>query len=224
MLAANLHAAGYDVRAPLLPGHGRSIPDFIASRRKDWLSCARNELKRMKARCETVALIGLSMGGALAAILAAENSDTPALALLAPYLDMPPTHKIAAATFWLWGGNRARKSKSPGSIRDPIERSKNVGHGVYSGRLLFELWKLTAMARKSLPRLTAPTLIVQSRTDPRIANEIAEHAYAALGSVEKKLVWVEGTGHIITVDYGREQVFGEVRQWMIVHMPLTATA
>ncbi len=224
LLALALHAAGFDVRAPLLPGHGRSASDFMASRRREWLACAREELRVMQRKFQAVALIGLSMGGALAAILAAENPDTPALALLAPYLDMPATHKVASATFWMWGGNKIRKSNSPGSIRDPAERVKNVGYGVYSGRLLYELWRLATTARKSLARIAAPTLIVQSRTDPRIATSIAERGYADLGSREKKLVWIEGTGHIITVDYGREQVFEEVRSWMAAHMPDPATA
>ncbi|HZK77738.1 MAG TPA: alpha/beta fold hydrolase [Gemmatimonadaceae bacterium] len=223
LLAAELHAAGYDVRAPLLPGHGRSVESFAASRRKDWLAFTRSELGAMRQTHESVALAGLSMGGALASILAAEFTDTPALVLLAPYLDMPFTHKIAAATYWLGGADRLRRSNSPGSIRDPLERAKNVGYGAYSVRLLHELWRLGVTARQALPRIVSPTLVVQSRADPRIKPEVAERALASLGSREKKLVWIEGAGHIITVDYGREQVFREVREWMDAHVPGLAT-
>ena len=133
--------------------------------------------------------------------------------------------KLAAATYWLWGADKLRQSNSPNSIRDPAERAKNVGYGAYSRRLLFELWRLAGLARASLSRIVSPTLIVQSRTDPRIANKVAERALASLGSKEKRLVWIEGAGHIITVDYGREQVFREVREWMDTHVPrLTTTA
>jgi len=223
-LAVVLHAAGFDVRAPLLPGHGTTVADFLESRRRDWLSCARTELAEMRRNCDRVALVGLSMGGALAAILAAENPDTPALVLLAPYVDMPAIPRLAASTFWIYGGNRVMKSNSPNSIRDPAERAKNIGYGAYSGRLLFELWRLSGLARASLSRIVSPTLIMQSRTDPRIANEVAERAYAALGTTEKKLVWIEDTGHIITVDYGHEKVFDEVREWLTAHVPAATTA
>jgi carboxylesterase len=222
-LALELHAAGYDVRVPLLPGHGTVVADFLASRSRDWLDFARAELHDMKRGCERIALVGLSMGGALAAILASENPDTPALVLLAPYLDMPAIPRLAAGTFWLWG-NRVMKSNSPNSIRDPAERAKNVGYGAYSRRLLFELWKLTRLARASLSRIAAPTLIMQSRMDPRIASKVAQRAYAALGTADKKLVWMENTGHIITVDYGHEKVFEEVRSWLVTHEPAAATA
>jgi carboxylesterase len=130
---------------------------------------------------------------------------------------MPVTHRIASGSFWLWGPMAGvRKGSSPRSILDPEERAKNLGYGVYSGRMLFELWKLAAAARVSLSRITTPTLIVQSRNDPRISPEVAEKALASIGTRDKKLVWVEG-GHIITVDYGRDKVFEEVRSWINSH-------
>ena len=168
LLANELHSAGYDVRAPLLPGHGRSFESFAASRWQQWLLFAREELATMRATHDSVTLGGLSMGGAIAAILAAENPDTPTLVMMAPYMDMPLTHKIAAFGYMFWGADRKRKGNSPGSIKDPLERAKNVGYGAYSARLLHELSRLAAKARRALPRIKMPTLIIQSRTDPRV--------------------------------------------------------
>ncbi|MDO8501675.1 MAG: alpha/beta fold hydrolase [Gemmatimonadaceae bacterium] len=218
LLARHLHAAGYDVRAPLLPGHGRTVESFMSSRREEWLACARAELARMRATHDGVSIGGLSMGGALAAILAAETGDISSLVLMAPYLDMPKSQKLASATHWIWSAVAgARRSNSPGSIRDPLEREKNLGYGAYSGRLLYELWRLAARARRSLAKIAAPTLLIQSHTDPRIAQGVAERVFAALGCTVKKLVWVENTGHIITVDYGRARVFEEVAAWIGAH-------
>ena len=176
----------------------------------------------MQATHETVALAGLSMGGALAAILASGAPATPSLVLLAPYLDMVPKIKIAAATQWIWSGAAgAQMSKSPNSILDPDERAKNLGYGgVYSGRLLYELWRLGVEARRALPEITSPTLLIQSRTDPRVASAVAERALAAIGAEEKRLVWIEGAGHVITVDYGRAKVFDEVNRWIVRHTPV----
>ena len=60
--------------------------------------------------------------------------------------------------------------------------------------------------------------LIQSREDPRVAPSIAERAFASLGATDKRLVWTEGAGHIITVDYGRERVFEEVSTWLSAHM------
>ena len=217
LLARHLHASGFDVRVPLLPGHGRSVEAFAVSRRSEWLACARLELARMQASHATVAIGGLSMGGAIAAILAAEFHGLKALVLIAPYLDMPVTHQIASALHWIWGAVAGvRRAKSPRSILDPEERAKNLGYGAYTARLLYELWRLAAQARRALPSITAPTLVIQSKADPRIASSVAEHALAALGAKEKKLCWADG-GHIITVDTGRERVFAEVTDWIEQH-------
>lgn len=218
LLARHLSASGYDVCAPLLPGHGRNVPAFLASRRSDWLVCARSEYARMRKSHETVSIAGLSMGGALAAILAAENDDVASLVLISPYLAMPASHRIASALHWVWGPIAGpRRSSNPRSILDPAEREKNLGYGVYSGRLLYELWRLAAQARRSLAGITAPTLLLQSRADPRIAPAVAEAAIAHIGAREKRLVWAEGGGHIITVDYGRDRVFEEVESWIGAH-------
>lgn len=165
-----------------------------------------------------VTLVGLSMGGAIACVLASRRRDIESLVLLSPFLNMPLTHRIASSFFWLWGPIAGvRKTVSPRSILDPEERAKNLGYGgVYSGRLLYELWRLAGAARASLTRITTPTLLVQSRDDPRIAPKVAENAFASLGVRDKKLVWVQG-GHVITVDYGREKVFEEVRSWIKAH-------
>jgi esterase/lipase len=45
-----------------------------------------------------------------------------------------------------------------------------------------------------------------------------------LGAREKKLVWTEGAGHVITVDYGRERVYSEVRAWLDAHTRGAAAA
>ncbi|MEO5579497.1 MAG: alpha/beta fold hydrolase [Gemmatimonadaceae bacterium] len=226
LLARDLHAAGFGVRAPLLPGHGRTVESFITSRRTHWLGFANAELLAMQERYAAVSVAGLSMGGALAAILAARHHDISALVLLAPYVDMPLDHRVAAASHWIWGkAAGARSSRSPRSILDPSEREKNLGYGVYSGRLLYELWKVAAQARVSLAAITVPTLLIQSRNDPRVAPGVAARAYSALGSVKKRLVWTDDGGHIITVDYGRERVFNEVRGWLTASAaPRTTTA
>jgi carboxylesterase len=220
LLAEHLHDRGYDVVAPLLPGHGTSVDAFMQSRRAEWLACARQEYAAMRSDHETMSVAGLSMGGALTAILGAENQDISSLVLIAPYVQMPVSHRIASASHWIWGGAAGpRPSRNPRSILDPEERAKNLGYGVYSGRLLYELWRLAAQARRALPRLTSPTLLIQSRADPRIAPAVAERAIALVGASRKKLVWAEGGGHIITVDYGRDQVFEQVAGWIGAAQP-----
>jgi carboxylesterase len=218
LLARRLRKSGYSVLAPLLPGHGRTMTSFRQSCARDWIAAVKAEYIAMRSRHDSVSVVGLSMGGALGVLLAAEQQGIPALILIAPYLGMPRLLRVAAATHWLWGTLAGEmNARSPRSIRDPIEREKNLAYGAVTGRELHELSEVVSRARKALKDVRAPTLIIQSREDPRIAPDVAQFALESLGSEEKELAWTEGAGHIITVDYGRERVFSEVERWLRAH-------
>ncbi len=105
-------------------------------------------------------------------------------------------------------------ARNPRSIHDASERELNLAYGSVTGRTLFELSKVVRRASKALPRVTAPTVIIQSREDPRVSPRVAEFALHEIGATEKQLIWTKGAGHIITVDYGRERVFSEVERWL----------
>jgi carboxylesterase len=218
-LAEHLHRAGYTAHVPLLPGHGRTLREFGRSRAEDWVRAAREELEALRARVADVALVGLSMGGALAARLAAESDDLRALVLIAPYLWMPVTLRRLARAHLAWGLVAPYvAARGERSIRDPAEAVRGLAYGACTPRLLYELSRVVDHAERSLPRVSAPTLVIQSREDNRVAPAIAERALQRLGTADKRLVWVEGASHIVTVDYGRERVFAEVEGWIGSHM------
>jgi carboxylesterase len=217
-LAKKLNKGGYGVYAPLLPGHGRTMDEFSKSSADDWAATARDAFAEMHKRHASVSVVGLSMGGALAVTLAAESSDVTALALIAPYIEMPARIRAAASTYRLWGKLAGEISaQNPMSIRDPIAREKSLAYGAVTGSRLYQLLKVVRRARKALKNVKAPTLLIQSREDPRCSMRGAERAMEMLGAQEKKLVWTQGAGHVITVDYGRERVYREVRSWLDTH-------
>ena len=219
-LAAHLHGRGWTVRAPLLPGHGRTLREFARSSAEEWIAHVRAELAALAARHETVALVGLSMGGALATIAAADAPRLSALVLVAPYLEMPPAVARLVRVHRVWGAVMPYVDGRGGmrSIHDAAERALNLAYGVSTPRTLGQLAAVVAAGQAAAPRLAVPTLLVQSREDNRIPPRAAERIFASLGAgrprLEKRMEWVEGCGHIITVDYGRERVFAMVDEWL----------
>jgi len=225
LLARRLARNGYGVLAPLLPGHGRNMDAFRRSRADEWISAARDALRAMNARYARVSIVGLSMGGAITVLLASESGSLESVVLIAPYLGMPTRIRLAAGMHRLWGRFAGEiNARSPRSIHDPIEREKNLAYGTVTGRMLFELSRVVRKARGALGRVTAPTLVIMSKEDPRVAPEVGEFTIRNLGARDKKLVWTEGAGHIITVDYGRERVFTEITTWLRTHDGRSATA
>jgi carboxylesterase len=132
---------------------------------------------------------------------------------------MPRTVRRLARAHRLWGplSGYLRSGGGGRSIHDPAELRRSLNYGVVTGRLLFELLGVQERAAAALPRLTCPTLVVQSREDNRIPPDAAEREFARIGSPEKRLEWLEGCGHVVTVDYGRERVFELVEGWLEGH-------
>jgi carboxylesterase len=218
-LADELYRRGFHVSAPLLPGHGRSLRDFMRVSADAWTDAARAHYAELRATHAWTGVIGLSMGGALAVQLAAMHTDIPAIGLAAPYLAMPRGIERAARWAWAWGVLMPAVRSADGiSILDPAERERGLAYGVFTAHALRALRETMRRGRAALPHVTAPTLYVQSREDNRISVNDAERAFALLGSSEKRLEWITGAAHVITVDYGRDHVIASLASWMEQHL------
>jgi carboxylesterase len=174
----------------------------------------------MQAEHRSVSVVGLSMGGALAASLASREKRIEVLVLLVPYLAMPAALRAAAVSSRAWGwlfpyfltGGRR-------SIHDPVAAAGALGYGVFTPSALRALSETVVDGWNALPAISAATLAIHSREDNRISASNAAAAFARVGSADKKLVWIEGAGHVVTVDYGHERVFELTAEWLNDHTP-----
>ena len=217
-LAAHLHRRGFTVRAPLLPGHGRSPRAFDLVTPDELTDAAREALAALRRRHPEVALVGVSMGGAIAATLAAEGPQPPALVLIAPYLEMGPMAGWSTRLDWTWSWTGPFvRSGGDLSIRDAEERGRSLSYGIVTARVLRTLRAVAARGSAALPRITAPTLMIQSRDDNRIAAEAAERAFGRIGAPEKRLEWADDGRHVLTVDVGYQRVQQLASDWLVTH-------
>jgi carboxylesterase len=218
-LAKRLYERGFAVYAPLLPGHGRTLRDFRASNEAQWVAEARRALHELRSRDERVGVVGLSMGGALAVLLAAQPSDVRALVLLAPYLEPPPSVRLLARISYVAGWLVPYiRGGDPRSIYDPVAHAAALSYRAVTPRAIAELVRLADRARSRLAGVQLPTLYVQSTEDYRIPAPAAERSFDALGASEKRFEWLTDCGHVITVDYCREKVEELVTGWMGEHL------
>jgi carboxylesterase len=107
-------------------------------------------------------------------------------------------------------------AKGPSDWHDHAAESVHVCYPDYPTRALAELRDLLVEMNNALPQVTAPTLLMYSRDDTGVRPEDrhAELIYNALGGAQKSLVWIEGSGHVITRDAARETVFQTVAQFV----------
>lgn len=215
-MASALQSRGLAVRAPLLPGHGRTIPEFARTDAAAWLAEATRAYDEMAGRHDRVVIIGLSMGAAIGAILA--GGRPPSLAAfiaLAPYIVVAPRVRRLARHRWLIHALAPWLPAEDGrSIRDDAARAVSLGYGMVSAPLLHELASIADRARQALPQIEAPTLVIMSRDDNRVDAAAVERALADLGAHEQRVVWLQGSGHVITVDHERARVLEEIQAWL----------
>ena len=217
-----MHAAGWSVYAPLLPGHGRSLRAFAASGADEWIGAARATLRDVLKRHQQVAVGGLSLGGAIATILAVEEPSVQAATLFAPYL-VQNWRLQALATVWPVASLVAKyygRGTAGKSIRDPNARTLLIAYGCSPPRLLRDVQRISRQARAALPKVRQPVWMAQSGDDYRIPAEQAQGAFDLLGSSDKHLHWTTGTGHILTVDYGHQELSAEAARWLDSRVPV----
>jgi carboxylesterase len=225
LTARALHDRGFTARVPLLPGHGRSLEAYGQVSADQLMDEVRDEYAALRRQYRWVAVVGLSMGGALAVRLAASRGDIPAMVLVAPYLQMPAAARLISAASPLWGRVvPALRTTDARSIHDPVERAASLGYGVMTPAGLRALEDTAQAAWQVLPQVSAPTLVIQSPGDNRVSVDACHQGYARLGAGTKELLWVTGCGHVITVDRQHRRVNGAVVRWLEPRAPALAAA
>jgi carboxylesterase len=216
LLSGHLAARGYTVRAPALAGHGdgRRLHD---TRWLDWVESAERTLDALMKDVPggRVAVCGLSMGGLVTLELARRRgSQISAIALLSTALWLPePAMRFARFTQRVWFLRGAALPTIAGSdISDRAMRRENARHKV-AGMPLAPLHSLVEMGTYLKPRLgeiTQPALLVHGRNDHTVPFACSEYLAAHLGSDEKRLIALERSYHVVTLDVEREDVFRHV--------------
>lgn len=221
-VARALHAAGMTVRAPLLPGHGRTLEVFSHSCASEWEQSTREAYAALRVKCEQVAVVGVSMGAALASLLATQDGKQrgtlTSLVLITPYLSMTPSARWVTPIWPIWSLVRPFfTSDKESSIREPNARADSLGYGITTPRLLRELRNVVDRGIASSARQNVPTLMIASEHDYRIPAETARAIFDHIGSSEKELRWVRRSGHVVTVDFDREEVAALTVDWIRRH-------
>jgi carboxylesterase len=191
-----LAAAGFTVRAPLLPGHGTTWKDMNRTRWTDWYACVEAALADVRSRSRSVVVGGLSMGGALALRLAEEHPDqvdglvlvNPAVKAEDPRLALLPVMRFLVPSTPGIGNDIKRPDVSE------LAYDRNPLHAVYS---MTRLWKVVVA---DLPSVTQPVLIFRSPEDHVVPASSTALIMERVGSTDVTEVLCEDSYHVATLD------------------------
>lgn len=209
-LGEQLAKCNYSVLGVRLFAHGTDQKDMLRAKWRDWYFSVVDGYHLLTGQCEQIFVVGLSMGGVLSILLGAQHPVTGIVALSTPYL--VPESRIRPflalipiiSKFWKF------KSKDTSDWVDPEPQKDHFDYPDYPLIGAHELHLLLKEMRKHLPTVTAPTLIIHSKTDQSISDEHPKRIFEQIGTSDKDLKWLADSGHVITRDVEKERVFQEI--------------
>ncbi len=214
-LAEALASDGLTVHVARLAGHGTSPEDLATTSWQDWVESAQRAYEALTKQCRTVAVGGLSMGGAIALHLAATQSPAAVIAMATPVRLRPLLHRLARAARPLmpFAPVLLRVGPRAADVMPYRASYPRIPLGVIS-----DLSSLLDRTRELLPRVRAPLLVAQGRWDWAIPAESAEVIYQRVTSSVRRLLWLPHSSHLVTLDRDRAQLFAEVRGFLREHL------
>jgi len=199
---------GFSVLGVRLSGHATCPEDMIRSQYSDWLASVEDGFALFSGAADSIYIMGLSMGGALALTTAVYLPVKGVVAMSTPY-QLPDDPRLRHIE-WLSKivAFMPKSAAEPGAdwfdkdaYKEHISYPQNPVHAVG------ELNKLLGKMRESLPKISAPVLLIHSRDDSYVFKESMPSIYENLTTPDKQMLWIEGSGHVITRDAQRETVF-----------------
>jgi carboxylesterase len=166
---------------------------------------------------EEIFIIGLSMGGVLSLYASSYLPTAGTIVMSTPY-DLPQDPRIPLLPLLWHLFPLADKGKD--DWRNPDAVKEHISYAKYPTRSLIELQKLLDQMRTSLPSLTAPVLLFQSRDDETVPAENMPRLHGDIGSFSKEMVWVEDSGHVLTREPVQDFVFRTIYAFISQHTTL----
>jgi len=206
LLGDRLSAQGYSVLAIRLPGHGTIIEDLHRVHLRDWLIAVEDGLNLLNGTADQVFVLGQSMGGVLALWAASRYPISGLVAMSTPY---PGQNLRRSRQLRLLSIFKREIPKPKTQAQEYISSQGNVSYSQYSSKAIMQALKLTRQMETSLASIEIPALLIQSRKDPVVEEGSMNAIYEHLSSQDKTRVWLENSGHVITLDQDREIVFNE---------------
>lgn len=189
----------WHIELPTLPGHGKELK-LENTTYKDWIMAAEESLKRLEEKYDDIYLIGFSMGGMIAAYLAAKY-NVKKLVLLATagkYLDFKQIssdiHEVIRD-----------------GLKGELENNKLYNHykrkfGQVPFKANFEFMKLVNYTRPYLKHVDAPVLIAHGQLDGMVPYKTAYYLDKEIHSEHKELVLLERSRHLMCLGEDRDTI------------------
>ncbi|MCE5004671.1 carboxylesterase [Staphylococcus chromogenes] len=202
-----LQKKGYTSYAPHYEGHAAPPEEILKSSPHVWYKDALDGYDYLVDKgYDEIAVAGLSLGGVFALKLSL-NRDVKGIVTMCS-----PMYIKTEGSMYEGVLEYARNFKKyEGKDETTIEREMQAFHPTSTLR---ELQETIQSVRDHVEDVIEPLLVIQAEQDEMINPDSANVIYNEAASDEKYLSWYKNSGHVITIDKEKEDVFEEVYQFL----------
>jgi len=207
---------GYSVLGIRLAGHATRPEDMIRSRLTDWTASVEDGYQLLRGLADHVYLIGLSMGGVLSLLMSTRLEVKGVVGISTPY-KLPDDWRLKYIEFLsLFQPYMPKVKSSSGSGWFDLEaRKDHISYPQNPVRSIGELNKLIGQMRTALPQVKVPVLLIHSKEDKYVLPENLDLIFRDLVNIHNKTkFYVTNSGHVITRDSERGQVFITIAEFI----------
>jgi carboxylesterase len=217
-MGAYLSSEDISCKGITLPGHGTSPEEFSRTTNQKLLAMVETEYLKLKEKCDSVILVGFSMGGLLALQLSTLRNVDGIVAICTPmFLCGGRAGETVIGFASKLGGAFGASLPKMGlmSLSDKTLSEYLTGYEKYPLRSISRLVNLMEVTRPVLRRVSAPILVMQSRKDNLIWKKSGEYLFDSVGSAKKKIVQMVNSRHKAPIDIDRHFLFEEIRRFSV---------
>lgn len=180
----------WDIEVPTLPGHGSKLALGDVSH-KNWIDAAENALYQLKEKYDEIYLIGFSMGGMIAAYLAAKYKvdKLVLLATAGKYISFKQLSINISAV--IGDGLKGNLTKN----KNYLYYKNKFGEVPFKANI--EFLRLIKFTRRYLKKVESPVLIAQGQQDGLVPAKAAYYLDKEITSKQKEIVFFERSKHLI---------------------------
>ncbi|MGI8316505.1 alpha/beta hydrolase [Halobacillus mangrovi] len=197
----------WELANPTLPGHGEDL-DLEGHYYQEWIATAELALLGLLERNNTVVIVGFSMGGMIAAYLAAKY-DIERLVLLSAagkYISISQMLKdIGEMVMDAWKGALG--------TNELFKRYKKKMKDTYLFSTI-QFMKCVQFTRPYLGQVHCPVLIVQGELDGMVPRKAAEFLNEEIPAEDKELVFLKQSKHLICHGDDRDELCQKVLEFL----------
>lgn len=220
-LGRHLTDKGFSVRVLRLPGHCTTCVDFAHLPKGELLKAVRQEYLDLRSHYKRVYVIGFSMGGSLATLLASQE-PVDRLVLLAPYYAvtyhwyyiLPPEAWNALLSPMI--------SYVPKLVNFVKVNDRSVVSQIFTYDYLptagaRQLMDLGRQARRPevLEKIKCPVIVIHSTGDEAASPSASRKAFQLMASPQKEYVTFKRSNHILLWDYDRDEATQRIEDFLV---------